>query len=175
MPALEPGQTRRHIRPGIESMPRQVQLVFFVFAESGDGKPFEGEFEIAPVQHVEFAKGDPTCPHLFHGALIFAAPGVCERGIIEADAFRLQQRLGFPRDRVLPIDQRATSKNRALTASAIDTLPWITHSASRRRAPKRWRSNAQPSFCENAFAARPIYAAACRRRSIGGSTLLPAS
>src|SRR5262249_2568200 len=47
------------------------------------------------------------CPHLFHGALIFTAPGIGESGIIEGDAFRLEQRLGFPRDRVAPIDQRA--------------------------------------------------------------------
>ena len=59
------------------------------------------------MQNVELTETDAASAHFFHGALIFAAPGIGEGEVIQRDGFRLELRLGFAGDRGSPIDERA--------------------------------------------------------------------
>ena len=88
-------------------MPRHVERAAIVLAQRVEIKARQDAIEIAPVQHIELAEGNAAGAHLFHCALIFAAPGVGERRPVARVAARFQQRLDFARDRRAPIDQRA--------------------------------------------------------------------
>src|SRR6516165_4238246 len=79
----------------------------FLLAKITDAKAIKREFEIASMQNVELAKTDAASTYFFHGALIFAAPGVSEGEVIQRDGFRLEHRLGLARDRGSPIDERS--------------------------------------------------------------------
>ena len=121
------------------------------------------------MEDIEFAKTDTARPHLFHGALVFATPGISESKVVERNALALEQRLRFARDRISPIDQRTEDVKKQRFHRNGHGLGIAHLGASRQSAGDEERS------CRKKFLGQADYAAACRRRSTAGSILLPAS
>ena len=88
-------------------MPREIELRHDLLGERCDAEAGQDALEVAPMQHVELAERNCTVPHLVHGGLILAAPGIGEGEPIELVAERLQHGLGLARDAGAPVDQRA--------------------------------------------------------------------
>src|ERR1700730_12828562 len=81
--AFEPRHPGRYVGPGVEPVPRQIELAALLFGERADVEARQDELEIAPMQYVELAERYAAGAHLVHGALVFTAPGVGEGGPIE--------------------------------------------------------------------------------------------
>ena len=100
-------QAGRHVGPGVEPVPGEVESAAFFVAQRAEPEARQDAIEVAPVQHVELAEPDAAGAHLFHGALIFVAPGIRQGRPVERIAARLEHRLGLARNPAAPIDQRA--------------------------------------------------------------------
>src|SRR5262249_33194015 len=102
-----PGEGRRHVGPGVETMPGQIEIVQHVLAKRADAEAWENALKIAPVQHIELAERNAAGTHFFHGALILPTPSIGHRQPIKRVATRLEQCLRFTRHPAAPVDQRA--------------------------------------------------------------------
>src|SRR5262249_286348 len=93
------------IRPRIETMPCQIEIVDQRVGQSGNTETRKNAREIAPVQNVELAEGSAAGADLLHGRLIFGAPGIGKGEPVKRKAKRLENALGFPRDAGAEIDE----------------------------------------------------------------------
>ena len=100
--ALEPG---RHVGPGIEAMPREIQITQDVLGQILQSEPRQDALEVAAMEHVELRERDAARAHLLHARLIFVAPGIGEGRPVEGMAARPEDRRGLARDAAAPIDQ----------------------------------------------------------------------
>ena len=104
--ALEPRQRGRHVRPSIEPMPHQRQIVEHFVRQVLQTEARQQAFEVAPVQHVELGEGLPAGAHFLHTGLVFAAPGVGESQPIELVSEQFEDFFRFPGDRLAPVHHR---------------------------------------------------------------------
>jgi hypothetical protein len=88
-------------------MPGEIEIARSLLREAAQSKPRQDAVEIAPMQHVELAEGNPARADLLHRALIFAAPGFREREPIKRKPKWLENALGFPRNSCAPVDERS--------------------------------------------------------------------
>jgi hypothetical protein len=106
-PRLEPRQARRHVGPAVEPVPGEIELSRGLLGQRLDSEARQDALEVLSMQHVELGKGRAPRPHLLHGGLIFAAPGVSEGEPVDVMAERRQDRLRLARNRAAPVRQRA--------------------------------------------------------------------
>ena len=103
----QPRQPPFHIRPLLQAVPAQVQLLTGGFVHLMPAQAFKHDVQIAPVQFVQLAKAALTAAHFFHGRLVLVAPVVCEGVPVGAQAERRQQCFGLVRNAAAPVDQGA--------------------------------------------------------------------
>jgi len=96
-----------HVRPGVESMPGQVQVRARRLIDVIERERAQYDVEVAPMQRVELAERQAAAADVVHRRLVLAAPGVREGEPVDGDAARGERRFRFTRDRAPPVDERA--------------------------------------------------------------------
>ena len=105
--AFEAAKAACYVGPGVESVPRHVELAAIALAKRTKTKARQDPIEIAPVQYVEFSGSEVPRANFLHRALIFAAPSVGEGRTVERVTERFEQGFRLAGDRRSPIDEGA--------------------------------------------------------------------
>ena len=104
---LQPRHRARHLGPGREHVPGEVERPQGLLAKIGDAEARQDALQVAPMQHVELRERHAPRPHLLHGGLVLAAPGIGEGWPIEGMAERRQDALALAGDAGAPVDEGA--------------------------------------------------------------------
>src|SRR6516162_7400321 len=104
---LEASQRPRHLGPGIETVPSQIEVTRRILGEPGDAEARQDALEVAPVQHVELAECTAPAAHLFHRRLVPVTPGVGKCEPVEHIAEWLEYLLGLSGNARAPVHESA--------------------------------------------------------------------
>ena len=96
-----------NVRPCIEAVPRQDQLMQRGFLQRLEAKMRQDLPQRPSVQHIQLHVRLAARAHLLHGRLVLVAPGVGELIPIHGMAHRLQQLLRLTRNAGSPVDEGA--------------------------------------------------------------------
>src|SRR5436309_7148172 len=103
---LEAGEAGHAVRPGIEAMPRAVEMVDFSVRQPLDRELPEQLLEALAMEIVELRPRAPAAPYLVHRRLIEAAPRVGELRPVDREALRLPEGLALADDARSPVHDR---------------------------------------------------------------------
>src|SRR5205085_10563598 len=84
-----------HLRPSIETMPRQIERSELGIGKPGNAEPLEDALEVLPVEHIELAKRAAATPNVFKSRLILPPPSVGKAGPIDIMAAPGEHGLGL--------------------------------------------------------------------------------
>ena len=123
--AAKSGQSRLDIRPCIQSMPGEVEFDTCRLVDLAQLEAIQHHIEVAPMQRIELAEGQPPAADFFHRRLILVAPSVGERVPVERDSKRREGGLHFSGDASAPVDQRAEYvEDESLDRHALEGCQW---------------------------------------------------
>src|SRR5262245_26766336 len=87
-------------------MPRERKFAQSVVGQIAQTEARHEALEIAPVQHIEFAKRDPPGANFLHPGLVFTAPGVRKGKPVEVVSKGSEDPLRLASHRGAPVDER---------------------------------------------------------------------